>query len=76
MRNHTDGAPACRRTGVDEGRLAAFEYQPLKGKTKTPLDDSRRAGDQPVGRAAMAAAAEPPGQRLHFLEAFFEVDPT
>lgn len=76
MRNHTDGAPACRGTGVDEGRLAAFEYQPLKGKTKTPVDDSGRATDQPVGQAAMAAAAEPPGQRLHFLKAFFEVDPT
>lgn len=48
----------------------------LKEKQKTPLDDSGRAGDQPVGRAAMAAAAEPPGQRLHFLKAFFEVDPT
>lgn len=50
VRNHTDGAPACRGTGVDEGRLAAFEYQPLKGKTKTPVDDSGRATSLSVGQ--------------------------
>lgn len=48
MKNHTDGVPASKWTGVNEGMLAEFEYQ--KNKKTHLMTAGRRATSLSVGQ--------------------------